>query len=666
MRTSKPPKHRRTRSSYKPRTSRRRSSPSLFKRFGAFINELGQRKNLLKFAVLAAIWGAVIGGVILAYFAYEIPDILRRTDLKRHPSVIIEARDGTVFDRYGEYHGDTLAIKDLPPHLVQAFLAIEDRRFYEHGGVDVWGILRAGVSNLVAGHTVQGGSTITQQLAKNLFLGNQRTFRRKIQEVMISLWLENKLSKDDILAAYLNRIYLGSGAYGVDAAAHLYFNKSARDVTLREAAILASLPKAPSRYSPLNNPEAAEARSRVVIQAMVDAKFLLPTQKIESVTQAPIPSQKPGGGGDGKYFVDWTMDQLGDLIDEQDEDVIIRTTLDLPMQREAERQIDNLLATKGKEAAVSQAALVSIGQNGAVRALVGGRDYAESTFNRATQAKRQPGSSFKPIIYLAALEKGIDKNEKLLDAPLKIGTWSPENYTENYRGEISMKDALAYSINTATVRLAERVGVSRIQKLAANLGISTSVPRELSIALGTNTVTVMDMTTVYSVFAHHGRAIIPYAIDKITTKSGKVLYERDAPTMPQLVDSDNVAALDDMLQACVSYGTGKKAALSQAVSGKTGTTQDYRDAWFIGYTGRMTTGIWMGNDDNQVMNKVTGGSLPAQLWHDYMQAAYTHEEQDNQPAYTKEQSGSFSRFLDNLFENNKKIKIEQDYPRDKR
>ena len=655
-----PPRHRRTKSSYKPGKARRHSH-SPFKKLADFFGEVLAGKNIFKFLVLATIWGTVLVGIIVAYFAYEIPDILRKTDLKQHPSIVLEARDGTVFDRYGEYHGDTLTIKDMPAHLVQAFLAIEDRRFYEHGGIDVFGILRAGVSNVLAGHLVQGGSTITQQLAKNLFLSSQRTTRRKIQEILISLWLENKLSKDEILAAYLNRIYLGSGAYGVDAAAHLYFNKSARDVTLREAAILASLPKAPSRYSPLNNPEAAEARSRVVIQAMIDAKFLLPTQKSDTVTQAPLPGKKPGGGGDGKYFVDWTMDQLGDLIDEQDEDVIIRTTLDLPMQREAERQIDNMITDKGKASNVTQAALVSIGQNGAVRALVGGRDYAESSFNRATQAKRQPGSSFKPIVYLAALERGIDKDEKLLDAPIKIGGWSPENYTENFRGEVSMKDALAYSINTATVRLAERTGAGRIQKLATKLGITTPLHRELSLALGTNEVTVLDMTSVFAVFAHHGRAVIPYAIEKITTRSGKILYERGATAMPQLVDSDNVAALDEMLQACVSYGTGKKAALNQTASGKTGTTQDYRDAWFIGYTGRMTTGIWLGNDDNKEMNKVTGGSLPAQLWHDYMQAAYTHEEQDTEPAYTREQSGGFKRFLDGLFDDDR-VKVEPDYP----
>ncbi len=664
MRNKKPPtKHKRTKSSYKPHLSKR-PPPSPIKQFRDALGEALQGKNILKFLLLMAIWGFVVVGAVVGYFSYELPSILRHTDLKRHPSVVLEAHDGTVFDRYGDYHGDMLAIKDLPQHLVQAFLAIEDRRFYDHSGIDMWGILRAGISNVAAGHLVQGGSTITQQLAKNIFLGSQRTLRRKVQEILLSIWLENKLSKDDILAAYLNRIYLGSGAYGVDAAAHIYFNKSARDVTLSEAAILASLPKAPSHYSPLNNPAAAEARSRIVIQAMVDAKYLLPNQKLETVTQAPLPSTKPGGGGDGKYFVDWTMDQLGDLIEEQNEDVVIRTTLDLPMQREAERQIDTLITEKGDTARVSQAAMVSIGQNGAVRALVGGRDYADSSFNRATQARRQPGSAFKPVVYLAALEKGIDKDEKLLDAPLKIGKWSPENYTENYRGEVSMKDALANSLNTATIRLAEKTGISRIEKLATRLGISTPMHHELSLALGTNEVSLMDLTSVYAVFAHHGRAVIPYAIERITTKSGKVLYERAAPPMPQLVDGDNVAALDEMLQACVSYGTGKKAALNQTVSGKTGTTQDYRDAWFIGYTGRMTTGIWMGNDDNKEMNKITGGNLPAQLWHDYMMAAVTHEDKDSEPAYTHEQSGGFKKFLDGLLGGS--LKMEQAYPRDKR
>lgn len=369
-----------------PRTSSKsRKAPPRKSRHGppkglrARLAEALQGRNIVKALLLATIWGFVVVATVMAYFAYEIPGIVRHTDLRRQPSITLEARDGTIFARYGDFRGDTLSVRELPPHLVHAFLAIEDRRFYDHVGLDFIGLARAAVSNLFAGHVVQGGSTITQQLAKNLFLGPQRTLRRKMQEAMLSLWLESKLTKDEILSAYLNRVYLGSGAYGVDAAAKLYFNKPARAVSVREAAILAGLPRAPSRLSPLNNPEGAETRSRVVLQAMVDAGYLLPSQKAESVTQAPLPARKPGGGGEGRYFVDYAIEQLGNLIEEQEEDVIIRTTLDLSLQKEAERQLDGLLAEQGKTGHVSQAALVSIGQDGAVRAMLGGRDYNESS-----------------------------------------------------------------------------------------------------------------------------------------------------------------------------------------------------------------------------------------------------------------------------------------------
>lgn len=643
----------------------RKPKTALFTKLGTGLRGALQAKNIFKALLLSAIWGFVLIACVIGFYAYELPEIIRKTDLKRHPAVIMEARDGTVFARYGDFHGDTLTVKDVPPQLIQAFLAIEDRRFYQHGGIDLWGVLRASASNLLARHMVQGGSTITQQLAKNLFLGPQRTLRRKIQEALLALWLEHKYTKDEILAAYLNRIYLGSGAFGVDAAARLYFNKSARAVTLREACILAGLPRAPSRYSPLNDPGAAEARARVVMQAMVDAGYLLPNQKAESVTAVPLPTEKPGGAGEGHYFADWIMEQLGDLIAEQDEDVVIRTTLDLSMQREAERQVAAILAAHGEADRVKQAALVSIGRAGAVRALVGGRDYTASSFDRATQAHRQPGSAFKPIVYLAALEKGFSPSSPILDAPINIDGWRPENYSNQYKGEVSLEDALAYSLNTATIRLARETGLGSIRALAKNLGITTPLRRDLSLALGTSEVSLIDMTSVYAVFAQHGRAVLPYGIENIRAKNGKSLYTRTDAAMPRIASESSVDALDGMLQAVVRYGTGKKAApdgtlSSKTVAGKTGTTQDYRDAWFVGYTGGdkggMTTGVWLGNDDNSEMRNVTGGSLPAQLWHDYMLATASHNaeaapapEAEKAQSYTREQSLGLGKFIGNLF-----------------
>lgn len=617
-----------------------------------------QPKNLPKTIFLVVLWGFVALGMLLAFYAYELPDIIAKTDLKRHPAIIMEARDGTVFARYGDFHGDTLAVANLPPHLVQAFIAVEDRRFYDHGGVDLWGVLRAAVTNIFAGHVVQGGSTLTQQLAKNLFLGPQRTMRRKIQEVLLALWLEHKYSKDEILSAYLNRIYLGSGTYGVDAAARLYFGKSARDVNVREACILAGLPRAPSRYSPLNNPAAAENRSRVVLQTMVDAGFILPSQKQQFVSAAPLPTRKPGHADEGRYFADWVMEQMGGLVDEQDEDVIIRTTLDHTMQQEAEKQLAGMINAHGAAAKAEQAALVTIGRDGAVRALVGGADYGESSFNRATQARRQPGSAFKPIVFMAALKRGKSPRDTLEDAPITINGWTPENYSGGYKGEVTLQDALAYSLNTATVRLAREVGLGPIRKLATQLGITSTLRRDLSLALGTSEVSLLELTGAYAVIAQDGRAIAPYGIESIKTKKGEVLYERNAGGMPRIVAQDVVDDIDKMLRAVVDYGTGKRAALSSTTAGKTGTTQDYRDAWFVGYSHYLTTGVWMGNDDNHPMDKITGGSLPAQLWHDYMASAL-HTTSDETPgaidenaqetAYTHEQSSNFSRFLDGLF-----------------
>jgi penicillin-binding protein 1A len=663
---------RKKKSSYSPRKgSRKKGGIRLFRQIGAFIRNV-RSSRILKGMLLVGLWGFVALGVLMAFYAYEIPEILRKADLKRHPAIVMEDKDGTVFARYGDFHGDTISVSTLPPHLVKAFLAIEDRRFYDHGGVDVFGIMRASVRNFFAGRVVQGGSTITQQLAKNLFLSGTRTLRRKVQEVMLALWLERKLTKDEILSAYLNRIYLGSGTYGVDAAAWMYFNKSARNVNLHEATILAGLPRAPSRYSPLNDPKAAEGRARVVLQAMVDAKFITPNQKANAISSMPLPSDKPSVGMEGRYYADWIMEQLGGLIEEQEDDVIIRTTLDLSMQREAEKQVDAMLAQNGATKKVSQAALVTMNNAGAVRALVGGRNYNQSSFNRATQAKRQPGSSFKPFVYLAALEAGYSPDTSLTDAPLKIGSWRPQNYEDTYRGQISMRDALAFSVNTATIRLAQQVGISRVRQLAIKLGIHPPLQNDLSLALGTSEVSLLDLTSAYAVFANGGQAVAPYGISEIRSEKGQILYRRQAPPMPQLVNAGSVDALGDMLQAAVAYGTAKRAQLDVQVAGKTGTTQDYRDAWFVGYTSRLTTGVWMGNDDNDPMAKVTGGSLPAGLWHDYMIAARAGNDEpgrrESPASYSRQQSDGFQNFIEGIFgggnnsggDNN--ITIEHTYP----
>ncbi|MBI3419180.1 MAG: PBP1A family penicillin-binding protein [Proteobacteria bacterium] len=614
-------------------------------------------KTRFQAVMLALIWGFILAGLTLGWYAYELPDILRRADLRQHPAIILQARDGTEFARLGGYRGEPVSVDTLPPHLVKAFLAVEDRRFYDHGALDFLGILRASVHNFFAGRVVQGGSTITQQLAKNLFLGPQRTFRRKIQEAMLAIWLENKYSKDEILSAYLNRVYLGSGTYGVDAAAQLYFNKPAHDVNLREASILAGLPRAPSHYSPLNDPQAALGRGRVVIQAMADAGFLSEKQKINALKPgSPLPKRKPGGAFEGHYFVDWVMDEVNDLIGDQDEDdvtpqdIIVRTTLDIRMQRMAERQVQSMLSSEGVTKKAEQAALVTLGAGGAVRAMLGGRNYVESPFNRATQAKRQPGSAFKPFIYLDAFMNGLTPDNKVLDAPIKAGKWTPANYDGTYHGEVTLRDALALSLNTATVRVAQHLRISEIRKLAAQLGIHTPIANDLSLALGTSEVTLLDLTSAYAVFASGGEAVTPFGVLEIHHKGGEVLYQRGERSMPQLVDSGAISHLDECLKAVVSYGTGKGAAFNgERIAGKTGTTQDYRDAWFVGYTGNLVTGVWMGNDDNKPMDKVAGGGMPARLWRGYMASVAPSDEPGLGGGYSLPQLGNFKRFLEDLF-----------------
>ena len=569
-------------------------------------------------AVLLLIWGTIIGGAVIAWYAYDMPDISQVTQPQRRPAITLVSDDGTVFKRYGDLYGQRVTINDVPQNLTHAILAIEDRRFYSHFGIDVWGLLRAFVSNVRAGHVVQGGSTITQQLAKNLFLTPQRTTRRKVQEMLLAFWLERTYTKDQILTAYLNRVYLGSGAYGVDAAADVYFGKPVSALNLKECAILAGLLRAPSRYAPTNDYAQSLERAKTVLAAMVDAEYISEADKQNAISDVPIPRRKPGAGGDGHYYADWIVDQVQALLENAPQDITVYTTIDLKLQRVAERKLDGYLAAEGAAKKVEEAALVSMTPDGAVRAMVGGRDYGESQFNRATQAMRQPGSSFKPIIYLAAILSGLQPMDIYDDAPIKIGKWSPENYDQKYRGPISARTALAESVNTVAVRVMQKTGLGKVIETARALGITSDLEENLSLALGTNSVTPLEMTGVYAALATGGRAVTPYGIKEVRSREGKVLYSREDVTLPATVNPQAVATLVDMMTDVVKYGTGTRAALDRPVAGKTGTSSDYRDAWFLGFTGNYITGVWFGNDDNKPMKKVTGGNLPAALWHDFM------------------------------------------------
>jgi penicillin-binding protein 1A len=575
-------------------------------------------------------WGAVLGlwaaiavvGLII-YVGAHLPPIQSLEIPKRPPTIQITGLDGSVLATRGEMAGANIALKDLPPYLPRAFIAIEDRRFYSHYGVDPIGIARAAVANLLHRGVSQGGSTLTQQLAKNLFLTQERTMQRKLQEVELALWLERKHSKNEILELYLNRVYFGSGAYGVEAAAQKYFGKSARTVTVAEAAMLAGLVQSPSRLAPNRNPEGAEKRAQTVLAAMAGAKFITEAQAQASIGH-PSYNVKAAGAGTVNYVADWVGEVLDDLIGQIDQSIVVETSIDPKLQAIAEASIIDELAAKSVKFNVSQGALVAMTPDGAVRAMVGGRNYAESQYNRAVTAKRQPGSAFKPFVYLTAIEAGLTPETIRQDAPLDVKGWKPENYSHEYFGAVTLTQALAMSLNTVAVRLGMEVGPKNVVRTAHRLGISSKLDANASIALGTSEVSLTELVGAYAPFANGGQGITPHVVNKIrTTEGNKVLYARQPDQFGQVIDPRNVAMMNTMMQETLISGTARKAEIpGWSAAGKTGTSQDFRDAWFIGYTANLVTGVWLGNDDNSPTKKATGGGLPVEVWTRFMKTAH--------------------------------------------
>ncbi|MGO4717173.1 transglycosylase domain-containing protein [Bradyrhizobium sp. 2TAF24] len=575
-------------------------------------------------------WGAVLGlwaviGVVglVIYIGAHLPPIQSLEIPKRPPTIQIVGNDGSMLATRGEMAGANVALKDLPPYLPKAFIAIEDRRFYSHFGVDPVGILRAAVTNLLHRGVSQGGSTLTQQLAKNLFLTQERTMQRKLQEAELAIWLERKHSKNEILELYLNRVYFGSGAYGVEAAAQRYFGKSARNVTVAEAAMLAGLVKSPSRLAPNRNPEGAERRAQTVLAAMADAGFITAAQATANLGH-PSYAVKPAGAGTVNYVADWVADVLDDLVGQIDDNITVETTIDPKLQSVAEAAIIDELAAKSVKFNVSQGALVAMTPNGDVRAMVGGRNYSDSQFNRAVTAKRQPGSAFKPFVYLTAVEQGLTPETIRQDAPLDIKGWKPENYTHEYFGAVTLTQALAMSLNTVAVRLGLEVGPKNVVRTAHRLGISSKLDANPSIALGTSEVSVLELVGAYAPFANGGHSVSPHVISRIrTTEGNKVLYARAVDPPNQVIEPRYVAMMDAMMQETLLTGTARKAELpGWQAAGKTGTSQDFRDAWFIGFTANLVTGVWLGNDDNSPTKKATGGGLPVEVWTRFMRTAH--------------------------------------------
>ena len=553
----------------------------------------------------------------------DLPDKRTMWQLNLKPNMTLLDKDGRVIGHRGPYIGKPLKLGQMPSYVGDAFLAIEDERFYEHAGVDNKAILRALFENTRAGEKTQGGSTLTQQLVKNIVLSPEKSYRRKFQEAVLARDMEAVLSKPEILELYINRIPMGPRVFGVEAASQRYFGKSATELNLPEAALLAGLPQAPSRYNPTEHYDRALTRSHLVLQRMVVNDMITDDQKQEAISNPPKivePAEAIISENLIGYLFDMAAERAPELVQGDHEDLIIQTTLDIDRQNIAHDALSTMLEKSGKSKKVGNGALVSIDNNtGAVLALVGGQDYSTSKFNRAVQAKRQPGSSFKTFSYAAALLEGYTPATVRIDQPTKIGDWEPENYTKRYRGPMTIREALKHSINTIAAQITVEVGPSNVAKLAGSFGIESELRPEFSLALGSSETTLTEMTRAYSVFANEGLLRPTYFISDIKNTAGTTLYRRRTVAGKRVYPVPFARQMSSMLRDVIETGTGHGAKLGKReAGGKTGTSQDYRDAWFIGYTSQMTTGVWLGNDDNSSMKKVTGGLLPVDIWKSYM------------------------------------------------
>ncbi|HET9231601.1 MAG TPA: PBP1A family penicillin-binding protein [Vitreimonas sp.] len=597
----------------------------------------------------------------------RVPDQEALWSLNRQQSVMFLDTNGQILGVRGPYYGQRARLAEIPDYVPQAFLAIEDRRFYQHEGVDRMAVLRAIVANLRAGETVQGGSTITQQLARNLFLTPSQTINRKLREMVLASRIERRLTKDEILELYLNRVYLGDQAYGIDAAARRFFGHPASELTLAEAAMLAGLPKAPSRSAPTESMERATARQHVVLEAMVEAGFITPEQRDEARAEEIEVVGRPPAERSMGYAFDLAVEQARAAVGDQTPDLVIQMTVDRATQRAAADSIRRRLGNRAFGRRPLQASAMIVDRQGAIRALIGGTDYSASKFNRVTQARRQPGSAFKAFVYTAAMEAGLDTEDVRYDEPIVIDNWRPRNYDEGYRGAVTLRTAMALSINTVAAAVTAEIGPRRVADTARRLGISEMPERNEfvppSIALGSIETTLWEMTSAFAVFMNDGRRIDPHIIQRVTNSAGEELYVRPPYEGPRVLDQAIVERMNSMMGAVVLRGTGTGARLGDRdVAGKTGTSSDWRDAWFIGYTADYAGGVWVGHDDFTSMGRTTGGTIPAQVWADTMRVA--HEGVENhplpgyeQPAYTPQQV-EMASFFDDLADAFGESKIE--------
>lgn len=580
---------------------------------------------------LTVMVGGVAGGSFWRWAFYDIPGLPENLetlwDIRRENSITLIDRNGEVIAVRGPLYGAPARLDDLPDHVAQAFIAIEDQRFREHSGVDLWAAGRAILANLRAGSTVQGGSTITMQLVKNLVLTPERSMRRKIQEMRLAWALERRLSKDEILQLYLNRIYFGAGAYGIEAAARRYFNKSASDLTIAEAAMLAALPKAPSRLDPTSNLSAAQGRALIVLSAMEEASFITAEERAEAQNQPAVPVvPEPGRLRDPAIFghvfdlaAQIARQEIGDLPS----DVILHVAIDADLQQTAHETLNTRMAAESEAEGAGEAALVALSLDGNVLAMIGGRSYETSQFNRASQARRQPGSAFKPIVFLAALEDGASPFSPYFDEPIDLEGWQPQNFGGGFRGRVTMQEAFRRSINTVAAQIGADVGPETIVETAERIGIETELPPLPALALGAVEVTLLELTSAYGTIASSGVRHAPVFLTRVSNSRNETLWEAAPTEGERVADETHILTLSTMMQDVVLNGTGMNARLGdRPVAGKTGTSQSYRDAWFIGFSADLVAGVWTGNDNDTSMRDVTGGGLPAQIWRDFMTAAH--------------------------------------------
>lgn len=574
--------------------------------------------KLIKWLLLLFIWLALFSSIAVTWSLLNLPET-ESIQISRQPSITFLDKDGRIIASYGDVYGQSIQFSDLPENLINAVIVTEDKSFFSHPGVDFKGVIRAAYTNIKKRRIVQGGSTITQQLAKNLFLTPERSFTRKLHELILSFWLEMRFSKEQILSIYLNRVYLGSGTYGVQAASEKYFNKKVEDLSLYESAVIASLLKAPSKYNPIANFELSKKRASLVLNNMAKNNMI----SIKEVNKAKFNNTKyskfTNAPKSTRYFVDWLLPRVKSYVGEIEKDLIVRTTLDVKLQKIAEKSLINV---NSKFESAEQSSLVALDLNGGIIAMIGGTDYGDTQFNRVTQAKRQPGSAFKLFVYLAGLESGFSPNDTIVDSRIDIEGWSPKNYKNEYIGEVTLREAFSKSINTVAVKISETIGRDKVIDVAKSMGITSPILNSPSLALGTSEVTLLELTSAYNVLANNGNGVFSYGIRSIEDTDGEILFSRKLQGTGKVLESSIVGKMTRMMEQTIESGTGRNAKLNRPAAGKTGTSQSLRDAWFIGFTSNIVVGVWFGNDNDSPMKKITGGTAPAILWKDFMTAAH--------------------------------------------